>query len=260
MPAGRLKRNLEEVYRLSGARADKKDAKDPDGLVPVFIGFIRGDGTEVREELLWRNGENEMTHTQAATRFCSELNLVQHYERLVAEQIATQVLSQQDLVGEKLVRLDVYVRNGEWVFRESMEWDMNNPYNLPHQYASQACEELGLDINWFSLIDKEVLNMIKYSREEILLCMEQLSCGERIPSLKRIRRSEPELDAYRGPRLERYDPMTDPTSRREEIRKQVAKRYEEQSAKASSIKKEEPVKEEENLGVKMVVKKEEIQC
>lgn len=219
---GRFKRKLEEVYRLSGSRPqyEKVDSKEGEMLVPVFVGLIK-DGAEVREELLWHCGDKELTHSKGATRFCSEMNLPSNFERLVAEQIGTQVLVQDDFGEETLVQLEMYVRRGNLVYRDEIDWDMNNIYNLPHQYASRICVELDLDVTWFTLIDKELVTVLKNTREELFLRMETLSSGKRLTSIRSILKNESELGAYKGPRVEDYNPLEDPTSRREEIRKKV---------------------------------------
>jgi hypothetical protein len=89
-----------------------------------------------------------------------------------------------------LPHVQVYVRCGGEVFRDELEWDVNDPAASVQQYAATACHELGLKFDWFEAVSTHVQGMLDdvvmvrgeggreggtllWKCEEALLCSEE---------------------------------------------------------------------------------------
>lgn len=60
-------------------------------------------------------------------------------------------------------QLQVAVRNRDQLLRDTVIWDILQPFNTAQQYASDLCEGLGLRFDWYkSIVDvmEELLNDI----------------------------------------------------------------------------------------------------
>lgn len=50
----------------------------------------------------------------------------------------------------------VRARLGDYIFCDCVEWNLSNPYNTAEQYSSQICKDLGLGLDWFTAINREM--------------------------------------------------------------------------------------------------------
>eukprot|EP00803_Ostreobium_quekettii_P004251 evm.model.scf_468.4 EVM.evm.TU.scf_468.4 scf_468:21269-23999(-) len=167
-----------------------------------------------------------------AAQFCRELSLPVGYEGFVEDQIQVglrHLKNHQSFGGERRIKLEVYARLGELVFLDHVEWDLNNPYNTTRQYASQVCMDLGLGLDWFRAIDKEVTQLLTEARQSLTLKDTELPASDVLPALQQIRC---EATAW-GPRIEKYDPSNDLSAMRARLRQ--AAQQKRQAAKEKEL-------------------------
>jgi hypothetical protein len=57
----------------------------------------------------------------------------------------------------------------ELLLRDTVVWDVSQPYTTAEQYAASLCEELGLRFNWYNAIYAHVQQLLQDIRE-VRLC------------------------------------------------------------------------------------------
>jgi hypothetical protein len=63
------------------------------------------------------------------------------------------------------VVVQVSVHFDKLLLRDTVIWDVSQPYTTPEQYASSLCDELGLRFNWYSAIHAHVQQLLLDVRE-----------------------------------------------------------------------------------------------
>lgn len=63
------------------------------------------------------------------------------------------------------VLLQVCVHRENQIVRDTVVWDVFQPYNTAQQYAGTVCECLGLRFDWYQLIAASVDSMLHDIRE-----------------------------------------------------------------------------------------------
>ncbi|GIL76208.1 hypothetical protein Vretifemale_5693 [Volvox reticuliferus] len=98
-----------------------------------------------------------------AMRLAADLQLPQNYLKLIEDEIARSLKgfkNFKDLGGPRLVRLQLYVRRGDTVFRDELEWDVNDPAASTLQYACEVCQHLHLDLGWAQAINSHLHDLV----------------------------------------------------------------------------------------------------
>ncbi|EFJ46309.1 hypothetical protein VOLCADRAFT_105657 [Volvox carteri f. nagariensis] len=81
----------------------------------------------------------------------------------------------KDLGGPRLVRLQLYVRRGDTVFRDELEWDVNDPAASTLQYACEVCVHLHLDLAWAQAISSHLHDLVHEVVEDLRKHPEEVS-------------------------------------------------------------------------------------
>jgi hypothetical protein len=61
--------------------------------------------------------------------------------------------------------LQVSVHLDKLLLRDTVIWDISQPYTTAEQYAALLCEELGLRFNWYYAIHAHVQQLLQDIRE-----------------------------------------------------------------------------------------------
>lgn len=133
-------------------------------LVPVMVNIDRDEG-DIRENFLWHIGETGYDPRPVAMRLAADLQLPQAMVKTIEDEIGRCLKgfkSWKDLGGPKVVRLQLYVKRGELVFRDEIDWDAGDPRGAAAvmAYATEVCRDLGLDLGWHTAITQHLSELV----------------------------------------------------------------------------------------------------
>lgn len=71
--------------------------------------------------------------------------------------------------------LQVYVKRGNLVFKDVVDWDLSNPDNTAMAYAALTCQDLGLNASWCLDITTHVQGLIDELRQVMVVACFDIS-------------------------------------------------------------------------------------
>eukprot|EP00775_Hariotina_reticulata_P013240 gene13240-13370_t len=177
---------IEDLTADAYAAAGKQkpgECKEHVPLVPIYIGIDRDNFATPQEPLREGNevaftgmlsdvlaGYKEWSTKPAASRFLLETSLPGNYEKLVEDQINAGLKPYNNwrpAPGKQLlVKLQLYVRLQDKVFRDEVLWDVGNPMNNADNYAIRVCEDLGLACDWYDVIRAYVSSRLEEIKQK----------------------------------------------------------------------------------------------
>ena len=61
--------------------------------------------------------------------------------------------------------MQISVQHEDELLRDSVQWDLSQPFSTPEQYASVLCEDLGLRYDWYKAIVEHVSELLLDCRQ-----------------------------------------------------------------------------------------------
>ncbi|GBG65866.1 hypothetical protein CBR_g53839 [Chara braunii] len=158
-----------------GANSDPAPPPPPvvEGIIPLYVSVDLAD-TEFRETFLWKQENREESASLPpliSRQLCREMGLPVSYERLIEAQIRAglkKFAGKEDFGGEALVTLDLSVEFGNEIYKDKVQWDLNESQNSPEMFAWQVCEDLRLKVDFMEPIAVTVREQIEQHRQRLL--------------------------------------------------------------------------------------------
>jgi len=144
--------------------------KVEEDLVPVRID-LEYEGIRLRENIIWNAGDKLITPEFFAKQVAADNDLPPYFENEIISLIQKAVFAHRKYVPTqpeliKVIELDLRVENV--CIKDRFEWDINDPNNVPEEFAIQLCNELGLTNEFMVLIAHSIREQIEGFRREII--------------------------------------------------------------------------------------------
>lgn len=116
-------------------------------LIPITLN-IDIDGKKFTDQFFWEKDEPYLSVEQYSKILIEENNLPKSFDAEIINQITKQINGYSDFfIGTndemiKIIKLDV--RIDDRVLTDSFIWDINNPMNIPENFAVDYCRDLNL--------------------------------------------------------------------------------------------------------------------
>jgi hypothetical protein len=194
--------------------------------IPMRISVVDGSGMGskvVSEIIRIKLGDPAFSSKGVAARIRRDLGLSLDADKIIESQIneRLKLFGRQQGPGggdQKLIRLSVHARKGDYVFVDECNWDLSEPLNTAVSYSASVCSDLGLDGEWFDTISQYVQSRLDEVNEDLRA---RPHIVDILPPLTQVLREEPLPADY--PRIEPYDASKDGEAERQKARMRALK-------------------------------------
>lgn len=161
--------NLSRLELLKGKRERSKLFEDFDSnynfdnLIPINLN-IELEGKKFKEIFFWNLNEPYLRIENYAKIITEDNQLPLAFEVEIINQMnkqITQYRKYEKIEGEIIKQIKLDIRIGDIIYTDQFDWDINNPANLPEEFAKILCADLGLGSEF-------VLPICHSIREQIL--------------------------------------------------------------------------------------------
>eukprot|EP01113_Clastostelium_recurvatum_P046202 TRINITY_DN8054_c0_g1_i2.p1 TRINITY_DN8054_c0_g1~~TRINITY_DN8054_c0_g1_i2.p1 ORF type:complete len:449 (+),score=109.23 TRINITY_DN8054_c0_g1_i2:93-1349(+) len=139
-----------DVHRAGDGINEGHSGAQEEQLVPIRIDLPLPNGQRLLDTFTWNLAETTVTPDMYARILCTDLDMAESVEVMIANAINDQLRSFQvykpsHSVPDEfliLIRLDITVHGV--TLRDQFEWDMASPDASPELFARMLCQDLGL--------------------------------------------------------------------------------------------------------------------
>jgi len=143
----------------------------PEELIPIRLD-VENEGIRFKDTFVWNLNEPFYTPESMAKLIADDNGLPSSFEYEISSEIKKSIDAyrryQAPMNTEmiRVIELDVRIENV--LLKDRFEWDINNPDNIPEEFALHLCNELGLNQEFVALVAYSIREQIQYHQRDLL--------------------------------------------------------------------------------------------